>query len=738
EWQFAKLPEVDIESIEHMDQMDTSGCMFEDVTIPHTWYQDGNAYEGAVIYKRSLELEIASNQNVFLQFQGADRWCRVYVDDTYVGEHKGGYAAFALDITEQCKGKKEHEITVLLDNRSFDVISPLAGDFTVFGGIYRDVNVIVTDQDCFDRTYYGTDGVIVCTDVDEAQNGVASVETHLLKKSDIPLYVRYICRDHQGDIVYNEIVEINQGKNIKKIVIQHPQLWNGMTNPHMYSFTVELMRNHEVIDHVEKLIGFKTVRLDAETGFYLNESHMKINGVAKHQDFGGVFNATTEKHQEKDMADLLEIGANSVRLSHYQHPQKMYDLCDETGMIVWAEIPFLKISKTEAFFENACQQLKELILQNMHHPSICFWGVQNEIAMFAEDETTYEQVRGLNNLVKELDSTRISASANLFCVKNDSELNFITDAVGYNIYFGWYYGEMKDNDDFIEKFHQENPQVPLGITEYGVDCNLKFHNTNPKVKDYSEEFQALYHETVYPIFSKKDYIWGTYVWNFYDFGSKIRNEGGVKYKNGKGLISYDRRTKKDAFYYYKSQWSDQPFVRIAESRYVNREVGAMDVKVYSNQKRVMLLANGIEVSCESDTGVFVFKNISIHHGQNVMKAHSGTSFDQVCFMGVSQPDSSYVFVDENPGLNVKNWFIDALEEEKMFPKGKLSIRESCLVLLENEEAMKVIDAFNENLGKSLRDRRGGLPLERVLTYMKNEVSEEDCKRLNAELIKIDK
>lgn len=736
-WQFSKLPEINIETIARIDELDMSELLFENVTIPHTWYEDGKAYEGSVLYKRVLELEANSNQNVFLQFQGADRWCRVYVNGEYVGEHKGGYSAFTFDITEQCREHKEQEITVLLDNRSFDIISPLAGDFTVFGGIYRDVNVIVTNENCFDRTYYGTDGVIVGTDLDENLNGIINVETHLLKKSDMPLYARFICKSHTGDIIYREMAELNR-EDKYRITVSNPELWDGKNAPNLYYMTVELMENHSVIDCVDKIIGFRNVRLDADTGFYLNQKNLKINGVAKHQDYDGVFNATTDKHFEKDMCDLMEIGANSVRLSHYQHPQKMYDLCDERGLIVWAEIPFLKISQTDEFYENACQQLKELILQNMNHPSICFWGVQNEIAMFAEDEVTYEQVRGLNQVVKNLDTTRISASANLFCVKNDSELNKITDAVGYNIYFGWYYGEMKDNEDFVDKFHKDNPQVPLGITEYGVDCNLKFHNTQPKVKDYSEEFQALYHETVYPIFLKKNYIWGTYVWNLYDFSSKIRNEGGMKYKNGKGLISYDRKTKKDAFYYYKAQWSTEPFVKIAESRYVNREVGTINVKIYSNQKRVMLLQNGVELVCESDTGVFIFSNISIHVGKNVMRAHSGSLSDEICLMGVDEADTSYVYVDENPGLNVKNWFIDAVEEEKMFPKGRLSIRESCLDLLENKEAMQVIENFNEKLAQSLRDRRGGLPLERVLTYMKNELSEEDCKRLNGELIKIKK
>lgn len=737
-WNFAKLPELDIANIDNIAQLDLSAIQMTAVNVPHTWYEDGNAYEGAVIYTKKQKMDYLPHNRIFIQFEGADRWCRVYINNVFVGQHKGGYAAFAFDITEMCECNKENDITVLLDNRSWDTISPLAGDFTVFGGIYRNVNLIMTEETCFDRTYYGTDGVIVCTDLNEYNQGIIDIKSYLKGKISTDISISYACFNMNGECVVSQTMHVETHENHRKLMLENPELWNGTNIPNRYRFVAKLIEDDKTIDQVEKIIGFRKISLNAETGFYLNHTHMKIKGVAKHQDFAEVFNATTSINWEKDLSDLIDIGANSVRLSHYQHPQKMYELCDEAGLVVWAEIPFLKLSKSKEFYENTCEQLRELILQNIHHPSICFWGIQNEIAMFAEDDTTYEQVNGLNELVKKLDYTRISAGANLFCVKNDSELNRITDAVGYNIYFGWYYGEMRDNQIFIEKFHEDNPQIPLGITEYGVDCNLKYHTTQPKVKDYSEEFQALYHETVYPIFAKKDYIWGTYVWNLYDFSSAIRDEGGVKYKNCKGLITYDRKTKKDSFYYYKSQWSNQPFVKIAESRFVNRLVGTMCIKVYSNQKNVTLATSEVEQTIQSDTNVFLFENIKIRHGNNRIVVRSGQYTDQVCFVGVDKADESYVYVDENPGLNVKNWFIDAVEEEKMFPKGKYSIRESCLTLLESDTAMQAIEEFNAKLAKQMRERRGAMPLERVLYYMKKEVSDEQCKELNAALIKINK
>lgn len=756
-WKFTKLPDINsIQDINHISEQEFEKLSFDNIKLPHTWYEDGNLYDGCAVYIKKCLINTDSDKRIFINFEGVERWCRVFVNNELVGEHKGGYSAFTFDITEQCMAGVENTITVLVDNRSWNIISPLAGDFTVFGGIYRNVSIIETKKDCFDRTFYGTDGVIVNTDM-SGNDGVVNVTSYITSDKLDDVVIRYVLKDNSNNIVLSEIIEPGKmitDKNVNdleksgayklnnRFIIDTPHLWNGLDNPEMYSFEAELIKNDKIIDYVHKLVGFKKVSIDAKNGFYLNGKNIKIKGVAKHQDYAGVFNATDSSHWEMDMSDLLDIGANSVRLSHYQHPQGMYNLCDENGMIVWAEIPFLKINESEEFFENTCSQLKELILQNIHHPSICFWGVQNEIAMFAENETTYKYVEKLNEFVKKLDRTRISAGANLFCVKNDSRLNKLTDAIGYNIYFGWYYGEMKDNEDFVEKFHRDNPQIPLGITEYGVDCNLQFHNDNPKVRDYSEDFQALYHETVYPIFASKSYIWGTYVWNMYDFSSGIRDEGGVKYKNCKGLVTYDRKIKKDAYYYYKAQWSEDKFVKIAQERYINHMEGITTVKVYSNTNCVSIaVKNGNELqrySLTSDNGVFLFKNVKIGHGINIVEAYSNELMDTVTFMGCDKPDNSYIYVDKDPGVNVKNWFIDAVEEEKLFPTGKYSIRESCLELLKSKEAMEVIKNFNEKLAQQIEERQSPMPLERVLNYMKNEISEKDCKILNQKLIKITK
>ena len=734
-WEFQKLYQTDIDKIHDMEKIELDMKGAEQVNLPHAWYSDEEPYKGTAVYRKKMILDYEEGSHIFLNFQAADRWCKVFVNKHYVGEHKGGYSAFTFPITRYCRPREVNELDIFLDNRSWEEISPLAGDFTVFGGLYREINLIVTKEICFDRSYYGTSGLIVCTKVLENGIGEISIEPHLYNAEGKNIQIEYRVLSPGQEIT---VCKTEWGQNICHIEIPNPVLWNGLKKAALYGLHAELKTEGKVVDSTDIILGFRSISIDGEKGFFLNGENIKINGVAKHQDFGGVFGATGQKHWDQDIHDILEIGANSVRLSHYQHPQEMYRLCDENGLIVWAEIPMLKMTESEALFENTCSQLKELILQNIHHPSICFWGIQNEIAMFGENQGMYDRVKRLSNLAKQLDPSRISSCANLFCVKNDSMLNQFTEAVGYNIYFGWYYGEMKDSEAFVDKFHEDNPHIPLGITEYGVDCNLAFHSQTPKVKDYSEEFQALYHETVYPMFKNKPYIWGTYVWNLYDFSSEIRDEGGLKHKNGKGLITFDRKTKKDAYYYYKAQWSSKPFVKIAQSRFVKREEPEICITVYSNQKEVDLYVNQNCYKGFTESGVFHFDKIALGLGENEVKAVSGQWEDEAVFYGVTEKELSYIYVDSSPGLNVKNWFSDMVEEEKMFPKGKFSIRDSCRDILDSEQAMAVIEEFSEELAKQMRKRQGMMPLERILSYMKKEIADEQCKELNGKLIQIAK
>lgn len=723
DWLFTKLPDGT------MEQLPNEVSSFEKVNIPHTWYKDDDQYNGVTLYEKVITLNKSDDKDYYIEFNAADRYAKVYFNGEFIGEHKGGYSTFRFEIPQKII-QDVNKLSVLLDNRSLNEISPLTGDFTVYGGIYRDVYLIEVEKAHFDLNFYGSKGVIARTYVDSDNHGILSLEPHVVAE-DGNAQVKYELFDKDNHIVATQYSSTDE---TSKIEVEKPVLWDGKVNPYLYNIKASLVLDGAIVDEVELRIGFKKIKLDSSNGFFLNDKHLKLNGVAKHQDDEQHYCATTEAEWKRDMECIKEIGANAVRFSHYQHPQGAYDLCDEEGFVAWAEIPMLKMLDTNESYENAVSQLKELIYQNIHHASICFWGFQNEIAIFGEESFMYDQCEKLNQIVKELDPYRISSVANLFSVKNESKLNEISDAVGYNIYFGWYYGTMLDNESFVEKFHKDRPNVPLGITEYGVDCNLAFHQENPKVKDYSEEYQALYHETVYPIFKSKDYIWGTFVWNMFDFGSARRNEGGVKYRNSKGLVCYDHALKKDAFYYYKAQWSNEPFVYIAKRRFVKRSSQNIEIKVYSNQEEVSIIVNDTKYTKQSNSGVFIFDNITLEMGENKVKAFSNDLVDEVVFIRQNEPEASYNYVDENPEINVRNWFLDEQAANK------LSVMSPASDIVQSEEAMKVLDNWNKKVADALRARSGGMPLHRILNYMRKELglTEESVQVLNEELLKLSK
>ena len=733
-WQFGKWPDGSMEDMppEHLKK--------SPVNLPHTWYEDGSSYDGIAVYERTLELDPEKGRKPYLEFQGADRWCRIYVNGVLLGEHKGGYSTFRCPIEEPVIRKGKNRLTVVLDNRSWDEISPLSGDFTVYGGLYRDVNLILVSEAHFDLMYYGTCGVLVRAGVDAENHGVIRLEPHLCG-ADRKNAISYEVYDPAGKLVKK--AEAAYGEKSTVFCLEHPALWEGKKAPSLYRITAKLLSEEMedgriVLDEVSVSTGFRKLRMDAEEGFFLNDRHLRINGVARHQDFDRVFSAARTAEWDRDMELIREIGANAVRLSHYQHPQYFYDLCDREGLVVWAEIPMLKMNGTKACMDNACSQMRELIYQNLHHPSICFWGIQNEIAIFGEDDSMYENCRCLNQLVHDLDSDRLTTAANLYTVKNGSVLNQITDMIGYNIYFGWYYGVMEEYRSFLDRFHEECPNIPLGISEYGVDCSTGFHQENPKVKDYSEEYQSLFHETVYRIIQSKKYLWGSFVWNMFDFGSARRKEGGVKYRNCKGLVTFDRKVKKDSFYYYKAQWADEPFVAIAEQRFEKRAAEEIRVKVYSNQTEVTLEAAGKIRTEHSCNGVFLFEHIPLDMGENLITAAAGECVDQAVFTRVEEPAASYTFIDPDPEINVRNWFLDEQEEAKLFPKDFWSVMDPVETLLKSEEAMKVIDAWSSKLAQAMRERKGAMPLYRTLNFMRKEFKEDAVKELNQLLIQIKK
>ena len=665
-WLFAKLPDGVYPTAAEQ--------AWETVTLPHTWYTDDEQYHGPALYRRTLAVDPAWNK-AFLEFEGADQVCRVFVNGEEVGTHKGGYARFRFPVPDAALKSGALVIEALLDNRITPEVSPNFGDFTVFGGLYRNVGLLICGEDHFDYCYYGTDGVIARARIGSDGAGLLSLEPHV--RTDKPgAEVDYTLTGPDGEFAAEGSAGPNETLTLR---VAEPKRWNGKQGVNFYTLRAALRVGGETADETSVRVGFREISMDPETGLSLNGTRLRLRGVAKHQDRAEVFSAVSEAQIDEDFALIREVGANAVRLSHYQHPQHSYDRCDEEGLLTWAEIPMLKMTENEALFRNAEEQLKELILQNIHHPAIFCWGIQNEIGMFRDAPFMHEECRVLNALAKELDPNRLTTAANLYNVKPASELNAITDMVGYNLYFGWYYGDMQDYSQYLDTFHSARPTVPLGVSEYGVDSNTSLHAEEPKVKDYSEEYQALWHETVYPIFQSKPYLWGSFIWNMFNFSSDRRNEGGVRFINGKGLVTHDRALRKDAFYYYKAIWSSEPFVHLCASRFVKRARETVDVKVYTNLPTVTLYVNDRMplTGRNNGNGTVLFSAVALEAGENRVRAVSGEHSDECVFERVETPEESYRLPEE-AGTQVRNWF---LSDDDTVKEGYYSIMDSAEDLL---------------------------------------------------------
>ena len=657
DWQFCPgeydesgLPKIDKDSLEKVD-------------LPHIWNLSDPLKEGLRFYRREIELEEpGSGRSGFIEFSAVSGLCRVWLNGMYLGEHKGGYSRFRFSLDPAIRSGS-NSLVVSTDNSRNGDINPIGGDFNNYAGIYRGVRLIYVEKTHFDLMHYGTDGLEIIPDVSGNVRVSASV-----KGPDLSPGAKVQFSVYDGT---EQVVSATCPADAPQtsLTIPDPRLWDGRRDPHTYLLKARIVQEGTILDEISLSFGFREISLSPEEGFFLNGRNIRINGVSKHQDFAGFGCAPSRSQLDRDMRLILDLGANALRLSHYQHPGHMYDLCDDNGMIVWAEIPMLNMPEgNEALLENAEEQLKELILQNRHHPSICFWGLQNEIALSGETLYMYSGMDRLRKVADELDDSRITAGANLYTVKNNSPLNRVTEMIGYNIYFGWYYGEIPEFGKFLDKFHRDNPDIPLGVSEYGVDCNIDLHSAEPKRRDYSEEFQTLYHERVYPLIRDRKFLWGSFVWNMFDFGSANRSEGKLKGLNGKGLVTFDRSIRKDSYFYYKAQWSDDPFVHIASGRFAKRSEERIDIKVYTTLRSVELYVNGKSYGKLEGNRVFVFHDIPLEKGKNTIRAIADKYSDTIEQERVEEPEASYVYVDPNPGFNVKNWFTLDEGENDLFPK----------------------------------------------------------------------
>ncbi|MGM9928228.1 MAG: glycoside hydrolase family 2 protein [Bacillus sp. (in: firmicutes)] len=733
---------------------------WETVNVPHTWNAIDGAngfdfHKGACWYRKELSIDpIHQGNKIFLEFNGSNSITDVYVNGQHMGQHRGGYSTFRFDVTDVVQFGSSNTIAVKVDNTVVDDVYPQMADFTFYGGIYRDVNLVITHNVHFDLLDYGSQGIYIVQDEVNNEKASLTIKSKLVNDLDKDRKVRVWADLFDADgnhVAYTAkevVLSAGEHQTVEMpVIIENPILWNGKKNAHMYKANVSLTSFNDVIDEMTIPFGVRYFEVDADKGFFLNGEHLPLNGVSRHQDRKDMGWAITKKEHKEDMELIKEVGATSIRLAHYQHDQYFYDLCDQEGMVVWAEIPFISImSKNELEGINAKQQMIELIRQNFNHPSIIFWGVQNEIQIGGERPEVRKLVKELNELTKKEDPTRLTTMANVMFVPDKDEYNFITDTVGYNKYYGWYQGKAEDFADWLDGFHQTNPTVKLGISEYGAEGILQYHSVDPKVKDYTEEYHALYHETVWKIFSERPFLWSTYVWNMFDFGANIRDEGGVQGRNNKGLITYDRKIKKDAFYMYKANWSDEKFVHITSKRFIDRSDETMTVKVYSNCEEVTLYVNGEEMTTKTnEDNIFIFENVSLQSGMNTIQAVSNDLKDTAHFNKVAEPNESYVAPEEDTGGVVANWFDmpdlgDIEVEELEITEDVYSTACTLGELYENEETKQVMQKYLAGFSDEhpMFAMAGGMSIDMLATMAEDIFTEKVLYAINRDLTKIKK
>ena len=607
------------------------------VDLPHTWNnidgQDGgnDYWRGICIYKTRFAAPAfdKNTQQVWLQFEGVNASAKVTLNGVEVARHDGGYSTFRADVTALLADS--NELIVEADNSKNDRVYPQKADFTFYGGIYRDVSLLVVNRNHIALGYLGGPGVQITPAVNGAN---ADIEVKTWMEGDGE--VEFSIYDATG-------AEVLTGKGRDTTVtLEHPHLWDGVRDPYLYTCAVRLVLNGEVQDEVRQRFGVRSFSVDPKQGFFLNGRPYPLHGVSRHQDRKGVGNAITREMHDEDMALIRELGANTVRLAHYQHDQYFYDLCDQYGMVVWAEIPYISEHLPNGR-ANTISQMKELIYQNYNHPCIVCWGVSNEITISTKDKADMlDNHRELNDLCHKMDSTRLTTLACYAMCGPFNPVAHITDLVSWNLYLGWYVPGLFLNDLWMDFFHLVYPNRPLGFSEYGAEGMPNLHSAHPRRGDHTEEYQAKYHEYMLKCFDRHPWLWATHVWNMFDFAADARDQGGEPGMNHKGLVTFDRKTKKDSFYLYKAWWSEENFVHICSKRFTDRTEKEIEVKVYSNQNTVALYADGKKLA--EQTGEHIFKFRVPLHGKVELKAVAGDCIDTASFRNVAEPNPGYKLV----------------------------------------------------------------------------------------------
>lgn len=616
----------------------------QQVNLPHTWNardgQDGgdDYFRGTCVYEKEIpKPEFQKGERVYLQFHGVNASAHVLLNGKKVCSHHNGYSTFRADVTK--KLKDNNLLRVEVDNSKNERVYPQVADFTFYGGIYREVEFLIVSENHFELDYYGGPGIKISTDV-KGTDGFVTVQTYVAAPqpgngSDEKdnLTVELTLKDAEGTVMA-------QSKGTKAVFkVEQPHLWNGVKDPYLYRVTASLKRGEELLDQITSACGIRTFSVDPKRGFFLNGVSYPLRGVSRHQDWKGIGNAISREQMEQDMELIREVGANTIRLAHYQHSQYFYDLCDRYGMVVWAEIPYISAhmpgGKKNTFF-----QMKELITQNYNHPSIVTWGLSNEITISGKHRRDMlNHHRKLQSYVKRLDPGRPTTLACYAMCHPFHPVSRISDLVAWNLYLGWYVPGLFLNDLFLKFYHWKYPNRCLGYSEYGAEGMPNLHSGKPKRGDQTEEYQAKYHEYMLNCFARHPFLWSTYVWNMFDFAADARDQGGEPGMNHKGLVTFDRKIKKDSFYIYKAWWSEEPFVHLCGKRYEYRTEEITDVTVYSNQQEVSLYQNGKKIDVKKGRHAFHFQ-VKLEQ-ENHLEARSGDLKDEAVIYRTDTPQPEY-------------------------------------------------------------------------------------------------
>ncbi|NIG53854.1 glycoside hydrolase family 2 protein [Chitinophaga sp. Cy-1792] len=634
--------------------------VLQQVTLPHTWNATDvfsgqlQYYRGAGIYNRSLAYNPAwKDKRVFLYFEGANSVADVLVNNKFVTEHKGGYTAFCTEITSYLIPGSDNALTVQVSNAPSMEVLPLSGDFNVFGGLHRSVWLIVTNKNCITPLDYASPGVYITPATVSTTQATVDVQTKLsLPLSGHKLEARTVIRDAANKTVASMQTLINNGDSAvqQQFKIDNPHLWNGRQDPYLYQVSVQLYQDDQLADEMVQPLGLRTFKVDASTGFILNGKHLDLHGFGMHEDVKDRGSALLPSDHKGEMALIMESGANAMRLTHYPHGNYFYQLADTSGIIVWTEIPLVGpggytgtgFINSPALKAHARQLLTEMIRQQYNHPSILFWGLFNELKLNYDDPRPF--LTDLQALAKKEDPSRIITCATFL---DTDYFNTVSDVIAWNKYYGWYGGSFSDIGTWADDMHRQFPTKPIAVSEYGAGANILQHQETMKAPSadgnfHPEEWQTAYHEANWAALNARPFVWGKFVWALADFSSAIRTEGNVDGLNDKGLVTYDHKIKKDAFYFYKANWSKEPMLYLAEKRANERTMASTTVKAYTNLTKATLYVNGKNIGTVSrdSIGRVIWPQVALQAGKNtllVKAAGNGATLEDGCTWILNTP-----------------------------------------------------------------------------------------------------